>query len=251
MNNIERFKNGDKRLQIVVKGMSDEQKILVQKGFFALGWSWDGGQSESIGHLDKHSYSNCYYKGAHASNGQLVQSNGGNDDDYSETSFTELMILANMESLPEVAQYLDADELKKYNIKQEGNMNTGNEFTKDMLKDGMFVLLRNQENEYSKGYWLVLNDKIVSNTGFVYLKSYNEGLTNEYSDRNHFDIIEVFTSEGLSILSPKYYSEELTSIWKRQSPEEVQRAEKKAELERAILDAEEKIKAAKEALGEL
>lgn len=217
-----------------------------------MGWSWINvhdwlytPEDKEIKYLDKHGYTNTQYNKEDTGINLMHFSR---TDDYPETSFTELMILANMESLPEVAQYLDANELKKYNIEQEDSMKS-DEFTKDMLKDGMFVLMRDQEDEYSKGYSIVLGKGFVNEEGYVSIDYYDDDLL--YRDDESFDIVEVFTSEKLTWWKEESFKKQLTSIWKRQSPEEQQRTEKKAELEKAILDAEEKIKVAKEALKSL
>lgn len=244
MNNIARFNSGDKRLQVVVEGMSNEQKTLVQKGFFALGEVWGNGGAK-IQHLGEYAYSNTWYDCDYAGSLKFIRQV---DHNYPTTSFTELMILADMHTQEDVVPYLNADELIKYGIKQGTDMNTSSGFTKNMLKDGMFVLLRTQD-QYSKGYRLVLNDTFTYESGHLLVDSYNDDLTHTFDE--DFDVVEVFTSENITTLNQKSLRDSLTSIWKRQSPEELQRLEKKAELEKAILDAEEQIKIAKEALAEL
>lgn len=237
MNNIERFKSGDKRLQVVVKDMSDEQKILVQKGFDKLGWKFHSGVGSLLGR-ENLTYTNCF-KDSVEMDGNLYRSVCDIKESFPTTSFTELMILANMESLPDVIPYLNKDELKKYNIKQEIDMES-NEFTKDMLKDGMFVLMRDQEDEHSKGYSIVLGKGFINEEGYVSIDYYDDDLL--YRGDESFDVVEVFTSEKLTWWKEESFNKQLTSIWKRQSPEEEQRLSEKAALQEDIEAVKERLK---------
>lgn len=241
MNNIERFKSGDKRLQVVVKDMSDKQKILVQKGFFSLHWWWNGNPLCGFMFLNEEIYSNTLRGNSIENINSLLRNSSryNKDGNYPTTSFTELMILANMESLPEVVPFLDENELKKYNIKQEGNMKS-NEFTKDMLKDGMFVLLRNQDNEFSKGYHVVLKEGFIDQGGFLPKDDYTDNLI--FEKDADFDVVEVLTSEKVTSLDENSLEEELTSIWKRPFPEEEQRLSEKAALQEDIEAVKERLK---------
>lgn len=234
MNNIERFKSGDKRLQVVVDGMPDEQKTLVQKGFSKLGWWFSLGVGSHLVHYDA-GYTNQYSTSTGTSGHNLYRQIFTTDNNYPTTSFTELMILADMVDLPEVVQYLDEKELIKHGIKQEKSMKN-NEFTKDMLEDGMFVRINSV-------IYMVLGDVFSCLDRYIPIdEDYDDNLKD--IDDEKWSVEEVFTVDSEESMSTlKYFLDGngLTSIWKRLSPEEVQRAEEKAELEKAILDAEENI----------
>lgn len=119
----------------------------------------------------------------------------------------------NRELVTNVEEFLErAAKLKGFTYKRKDM----NNFTKDDLKSGMVVRIRTKE------MYLVVGDKIISNAGFMYLRSYDMNL--KCTTFSKYDIIEVYDNveswgEGFSVgLSdaPNYGK----LIWERVEPKE-------------------------------
>lgn len=121
--------------------------------------------------------------------------------------------------------------------KKVGMINSSSDesvFTKDMIKDGMFVKIRGD-------IYMVLGKVLCSYDRYILLEDYDDGL-NDY-DQEVWNIQEVYILEGEDNIAPLNYflsGNGLTSIWKR-SPE-------KTPVQKAI---EEDIAIAKQRLLEL
>ena len=90
-------------------------------------------------------------------------------------------------------------------IVDEGDDTVG-EFSKKDLKDGMVVEVRDGE------FFLVLNDKIIGNEGYVELTNYDKELFN--SNFNNLDIMGIFKSEA-GRLKTLFEISKLKPIWQR------------------------------------
>ena len=64
-----------------------------------------------------------------------------------------------------------------------------NNFTKKDLKNGMYVETR-MGNRY-----ILIDDKMLRDEGFLYLHAYNEDLTIKDRDAEEFDIVKVFNTD--------------------------------------------------------
>lgn len=126
----------------------------------------------------------------------------------------------NRELVDDVEEFLyRAAQLKGFNYKKKNNM-----FTKKDLKTGMVVKTRNNT------MLLVVDDKLISVSGFLRLTEYNDDLiiTDEPDSniQSGFDIMEVYevNSWGLGFSRVLSYVEEKTFgklIWKRKEIKEV------------------------------
>lgn len=89
-------------------------------------------------------------------------------------------------------------------------MNTNNEqdFTKDMLKDGMVVECVNG------GRYLKLNNNFINN-GYMPLDRYNEDLTLKGSDDYDYTVNKIYKSIDVPYISELFNDEYLELIWKR------------------------------------
>lgn len=105
------------------------------------------------------------------------------------------------------------EELKYFKLKEDTPAPTLSPytFTKDMLKDGMVVMSRNQDNYFSKGRMLFLNGNLVSDCGVEYLSSYRDDLTNIHG--SDFDIMYVYTVSEAFNLDIDQWSLQL--LWER------------------------------------
>ena len=115
-----------------------------------------------------------------------------------------------------------ADFCKKYNIKFKDD----NLFTKEDLKVGMIVELRN-----GKRYLVMEKDKLLSKYGNMSLASYNNDL--EFSDDvekdEAWDIIKVFKSNANN-LNTLFQDDNLELLWEREIVKEMTLAEIEEQL---------------------
>lgn len=144
----------------------------------------------------------------------LIINLDGNVGDYTN-EYLVLKDANNRELVDNVEEFLyRAAQLKGFSYKKKDNM-----FTKKDLKTGMVVKTRNNI------MWLVLNNKLISDTNFCVLSWYNEDLTTK--GPSDFDIVEVYDkvecwsdglSKGLSYVDGKEFG---TLVWKRKEIKEV------------------------------
>lgn len=132
--------------------------------------------------------------------------------------------------------------LTKEKFKEKIGMNSRTSdksvFTKDMLKDGMFVKVRNG------GIYIKLGSRLLQEGGFLRVGNYKDNLTLT-SGIDEFTIDEVFSPEyesvgSITLMKCLEQQVGLTSIWKRPT--------EKTPLQKAI---EENIAIAKQRLLEL
>lgn len=91
------------------------------------------------------------------------------------------------------------------NTKQDNKMET-KEFTKADLKSGMVVVTRNM------GDFIVVNDLLINNSGFIYLNSYNDSF--EINNRK-CDIIEIYDKSSAWGKGFNYDYPKNRLLWKR------------------------------------
>lgn len=85
-------------------------------------------------------------------------------------------------------------------------------FTKDMLKDGMVVKLRNKELYY------VLGDKLIGKYGFnvINKSNYHYDLIKRVGNDKDYDVMSVYTIDDSSYKLSCFLDEQyLTLVWKR------------------------------------
>lgn len=171
-------------------------------------------------YLDKWGYisKSPYYNWSHLP--LLVINLSGTIGIYDNLSFSA-KDFHNRELVDDVEEFLyRAAMLKGFNYKKKNNM-----FTKKDLKTGMVVKTRNNT------MLLVVDDKLISVSGFLRLTEYNDDLTiTDEPDSNiqsGFDIMEVYDdinswglgfSSGLSYVEKKKWGK---LIWKRKEIKEV------------------------------
>lgn len=126
-------------------------------------------------------------------------------------------------------------EKKYFKLKGENDMK---EFTKDMLKDGMVVEFRGQQQSWSKGRHLLLYGKLINTTGYCNLEDFDEDIKYKGHNSQEFDIMKVYKVLNSETLNINRW--ELELIWERKELTEQQK--KILELEEAINKAQEQIK---------
>lgn len=127
-----------------------------------------------------------------------------------------------------------SEEVKFFKLKEE-NVVT-NKFDKSMLKDGMVVMLRNQNCPSSKGRLLVLNETIVDKEGYLSFSDYTNDLLSEDGDVN-FDMIQVFSVDNLVNMDINDWT--LTPVWKREEKSPTQL--KIEEMESSVAELQKQI----------
>lgn len=112
------------------------------------------------------------------------------------------------------------------------------------LETGMVVRVRG-ELEIGLGPYLVVGNKLMSNTGWNQLSDYSANGT--MSLDSEFDIVAVYSEEEVYSLKIGKYTEKLTPIWqlKEQCPTQA----KIAELEETIKKASQQIQQLKEEMN--
>lgn len=133
-----------------------------------------------------------------------------------------------------IARVIVRKEMKYFKLKEE-NVVT-NKFDKSMLKDGMVVMLRNQNYPSSKGRLLVLNETIVDKEGYLSFSDYTNDLLSEDGDVN-FDIVQVFSVDKLINMDIKDWT--LTPVWKREDKSPTQL--KIEEMESSVAELQKQI----------
>lgn len=166
-------------IKVDVSMLTHEEREKLQKKLFEHGVRWRGGSKGADTRSD-FNFINIDMELTH-----IVS----NDRDYygCENDFTEIKIEKLQETL---------------GMKQK-------QFTKSDLKNGMVVLLRENSDRY-----LVLNDRIVGDDGWMDFDSYDNDLLEIEAKDSDFDVVEVFEVTALWDLSIQKW--ELKSIWKRE-----------------------------------
>lgn len=132
-----------------------------------------------------------------------------------EDGFTIHAIDREGDGLSENGQYITDTKQERNCLKLKEDMSVDKhvEFTKSMLKDGMVVMLRNQDCRFSRGKMLVLGDRLLSD-GNACLDYYSQDMY--YEDDNDFDIMAVYSVNETEDLNIEDWG--LTLLWERKEP---------------------------------
>ena len=133
-----------------------------------------------------------------------------------------------------IARVIVSKEMKFFKLKEK-NVVT-NKFNKSMLKDGMVVMLRNQNCAHAKGRLLVLNETIVDKEGYLSFSDYTNDLLSDDGDVD-FDIVQVFSVDNLTNMDINEW--ELSLLWKREEKSPTQL--KIEEMESSVAELQKQI----------
>lgn len=127
---------------------------------------------------------------------------------------------------------IDIKEIKYFKLKEDMSVDKPVEFTKSMLKDGMVVMLRNQDDNYAAGRYLILSNSLTTISGSIPLTDYSEMLFD--NDESDFDIMAVYSVDYLGDLDIDNW--ELSLLWERKeiSPEVLANQKKIEEIQSTI-----------------
>lgn len=218
---LERWKNGDKRLQVETEYLTDERKNSLWVLFDQLGWSNNDIREFSEGCV----WTNTLDCGVEPF-GVLMH---GDDLDPSYP-------LSTVEDLEEIVKYEESENMK------EGD----NTFTKDMLVSGEHVVECRNGDKY-----LVFKDRLIESGGYNELEEYKDNLT--YKDcEPAWDIVSVYKHVSAPD-SLEFIFEEgnLTLVWQRTSSEKLKLLEEVSSVEEEIKTLQERLEKLKIELKEI
>lgn len=220
---LERWKSGDKRLQIDVKDLNKE---YVKETFKFLGWDLEEGYdiTDYSGSIWTNTLIGCLSVDTTLLHGSIPDAN-----------------------YP-ISTIQDLDEIVRYEENKQENM-----FTKDMLVSGAHIVEMRDGVRY-----LVAGDYIIGEDGYMPLSKYNDELELKNSYRD-LDIVKVFNGgnkhggallgAGAGVVS--YITQtNLPVVWQREFSEDKQKRLEKEKQQQLIQTLQEDVRKAQKALQE-